>query len=588
MSIKNKVNVSIILCLGTALILGSSAFAQEQPGPKPAPAGTNTGPKTPPDAAAVVNLVPTEPPMPVDPNAPILVKVEPAELDLGEIPTMDTKSGAFRLVNTDTKPRTVKSVRPSCGCTALKFLPDTVIPAGESVEVSVQLSGGATDGPILHKIVTVQVDGQPDVVLPLKAAAVSFVKMNPPVIDPELNKDGKFTLASKDGQPFRIMSMQPPVIEGFPSEAKAEHELTVDWSKFIEMGAMRRITFYLDHPKCQQAIGTANFPQEVINAAMANNAVNPPMVPPPPPTPVDPDTTLQGLIKDGKNSEVLEKIKGGLEVNHRDGSGMSILSMAARAGNVELMSALLASGADKEMPNNAGMTPLMFAGQSKNAAAVRILLDAGASITARGSVGGTALSWASGLGNAQSVQELIDAGSDVEIVDPITGWTPLIWAAGFGDPASIPILVKALANLEAADIIQGATPLINAARTGKVESIKELIKAGAKLENTDRNGKTALLAAAENSGGTADKIQALIAAGADVHAKDNRKLNALQLARKRTDMRAADVLLVLEPMLAAETPPEAPVHAEAPAGPAAAPAPATNGQPGHEGHDHGH
>jgi hypothetical protein len=41
------------------------------------------------------------------------------------------------------------------------------------------------------------------------------------------------------------------------------------------------------------------------------------------------------------------------------------------------------------------------------------------------------------------------------------------------------------------------------------------------------------LAAAANAGGTADKVQALIDAHANVHAKDNRGLNALELARKR-------------------------------------------------------
>ena len=81
----------------------------------------------------------------------------------------------------------------------------------------------------------------------------------------------------------------------------------------------------------------------------------------------------------------------------------------------------------------------------------------------------------------------------------------------------------------------------------------------------DRTGKTALLSVSDTSGGTADKLQALIEAGANIHAKDNRKYNALQLARKRTDVRAPDVIKILEPLLAAETPPDEPAKAEVPA-----------------------
>jgi ankyrin repeat protein len=154
----------------------------------------------------------------------------------------------------------------------------------------------------------------------------------------------------------------------------------------------------------------------------------------------------------------------------------------------------------------------------------------------------------------------------VDAVSNVVGWTALIWAAGFGDPNSVSILVKAGANLEFADYLQGATPLINAARTGEVLSITELLKAGANIENKDRTGKTPLLAAAEYSGGTAEKVQVLLDAGADINAVDSRGLNALQLARKRTDPRSEDVIVLLEKHLGATTPAED-VAPEAPATP---------------------
>ena len=101
----------------------------------------------------------------------------------------------------------------------------------------------------------------------------------------------------------------------------------------------------------------------------------------------------------------------------------------------------------------------------------------------------------------------IDKRSDIEAVSTVTGWTPLIWAAGFGEAASVEVIIAAGANLEVADIMQGDTPLINAARTGKPDSLNALINAGAKLDAKDRNGKTALLSACENSGGVSRRRQ---------------------------------------------------------------------------------
>jgi ankyrin repeat protein len=567
---------------------------KQAPNPQASPGSVNLSdredqprmiPLAPPETSDPTKAAQVPPPKPVsDPLAPILVVAEPTEIDFGEIPTSDSKTAKVKLVNTGDKPMTINSARASCGCTALKVVPGTVLQPGESTEVEVRLSAPSAHGIIQHKTVTFIVEGQPELVVPLKGMAISFVLMEPATLDVEKNADGKFKLTSADGQPFRVTGVQPPVISGLPTEAAAEHELVIDFTKYREIGVSRKTVMYVDHPKCQQIFANITFTPEdyakqaeitrkqnadrlpkdaaaaAAAAAMADEAM--PL-----------DVQLADMIKTGKNAEVMEKIRGGLEVNHRDSSGSTLLAVAAKNGNVELMSALLNAGADKEAQDNVGRTPLMNAAQSKNAAAVQALLDAGVSITARDAIGGTALSWASGLGDSASVQELIDAGADVEIVGSVTGWTPLIWAAGFGDPASIPMLVKAGANLEAADFLQGATPLIHAARTGRIEGVKSLIAAGAKIENTDKTGKTPLLAACETAGGTADKIQALIDAGANLKATDSRGLNALDLAQKRTDMRAPDVVVLLEKYIQ----------------PTAAPAtPAAHDHDDHAGHDHSH
>jgi ankyrin repeat protein len=408
---------------------------------------------------------------------------------------------------------------------------------------------------------------------------VSFVVADPASLDPDKH-DGKMTVKSIDGQPFRIMSSQPSILEGLDKEARTEHQVTVSYDKLREAGLHRQLMIYLDHPKCQQLSMPVNLSQieiarmneermkrdkqnnEALKLNNGREARQPQM------QAVDPDVLLASQIREKKTGEVLERIANGLDINYKDSSGTPLMSIAAQYGNVELMQALLATKkADIEMVDKQGRTPLMYAASAKSVEAVRVLLDAGANPNTRDkSLGYNALAWATLRSDAASVKELIDAGSEVEIVANITGWTPLICAAGFGDPGAVEPLLDAHANIEAADYLQGCTPLMHASRTGDIKSLQALIKRGANLNAVDRNGQTALMAAAGSSGGNVDKVKALIDAGADIHIKDNRKLNALDLARKRTDARAHEVVKLLEPLLAAESMPvETPATGEKPA-----------------------
>lgn len=598
----NLTNALIVpLCVGTSLFLTACDQSANQSGANVVPANYQTAqaptqapppvPQAQPQVPPVKQAPPPAPaPQPIDP-ASFVVKLDVSEVDFGEIPTGDVGSRTVKLINTSDHPATIVTHRVTCGCTALDLAPNFVMGPKEVKEVKIQLNGGPTAGELHGKKVTFVIEGQPELELPLKAKAVSFVMQEPAIVTPETNADGKITLKSRDGTPFRILSMQPPLITEFPKEPSAEHNLTIDWNKYREQGISRKVVFYFDHPKCQSLMANVQFSQEEmikeqerIRQTKVDNAGNQ-AIPNPEvvqPMPMDPAAQLAQMIQQGRNDEIIKKIGEGMDVNTRDAQGLSLLSVAGKFGNVELMKVLINAKADIDSTDNSGRTPLMHAGTSKNAEAVQVLLDRGASVTARDSIGGTALTWASGFGDAASVKELLDAGADVEVVGRITGWTPIIWAAGFGDPATIPLLAGLGANIEIADFLEGATPLIHAARTGRVEGIQALLKAGAKIDTPDLNGNTPLLAAAKNSGGDAAKVQALLAAGANVHAKDNRGLNALQLARKRTDPRGPDVIKVLEPLLAAETPSET----VAPAAASNTPAPTGTPAPAGDGHDH--
>lgn len=471
------------------------------------------------------------------------LKAEPASLNLGQMGTNETKSGIVTLTNTSDSPITIERAKTSCGCTTAGLNPGTVLAPGESIEVGISMRGAA-NAQVIRKTVTFIIPDMDPLVVPVTGQTIQYVKITPDLLDKASNPEGRITLTSIDGTPFRITGMSPQLMEPdeFSDEPSVEHVINFPWERFEEYGATRRITFHLTHPRAEQIyFSVKTDPGSLLTTNARVNAVVPT---PQPSSKID----LAGrLMETGKNEEVLKLLENGLTLEIRDKTGQTVLALAAHSSDADFIQLLIERGADIEAPDGAGRTPLMIAAQNKNLSAIQVLIDVGARVSARDKIGNTPLSWAAGFGTPECVAEMIQSGADIEAVSSITGWTPLIWAAGFGDPLSVQVLIAAGANMEVGDMMQGATPLINAARTGKVQGIEFLLQAGAQIDTKDRNGKTALLAASEYAGGTAEKVKALINGGADLKATDNRGKTCYDLALARTDARAASVQALLRP-----------------------------------------
>lgn len=531
------------LASATALLLAMPALAQNTP----APGGAVKPPTRPAGPASP------------EPDVDQVIKVEPEVLDLGTFSTSETMPGTIKLTNTGDETVTIISAKASCGCTTSDFQRNTVLDPGESAEVTIRLRGGPTARE-LKKTVTFTIEGYPQLKVPVQGTSVAYVKMTPDRLGQDDNPDGKIVLESIDDQPFKIVNVQPAILASMPTEAATRHEVQLDWEKFWGEAKNAKVTFYFDHPKCNQHYFLVKLNPEQraeINRRIresgqkgaTQNAKNTK-------TPLAPQadtTSVKILVKQGRTDELMKRINDKkLDVNYKDKSGMSVLGMAAKEGNVEMMQVLIDKGADVDASDQVGRTPLMHAGTSKNAEAVRILIESDADVNAKDTFIGGPLAWTSGFGTAESVQDLVDAGAQVETVGAATGYTPLIWASGFGDPNSIPILVEAGANLEAKDTVDGGTALMHASRTGKLQGLKTLVEAGANVNAVDRNGKSAFLNAAGHSSGSPEKLMILIEAGSDVTIRDNSGRSALDLARNRTDAQAGEVIAMLEARLPAE------------------------------------
>ena len=151
-------------------------------------------------------------------------------------------------------------------------------------------------------------------------------------------------------------------------------------------------------------------------------------------------------------------------------------------------------------------------------------------------------------GDLAAVKALVEEGNAPDSAIDYGGEpvTPLYKAAGEGRTEIVRYLIEKGADVNFRGKEWGHTPLSEAAGRGFDDVVEVLLKAGADPKIKDRNGYTPLLVAAATSGGDAEKVQALVDAGASLDAKDNRGFNALDLALKRTDMRAGDVVKLLE------------------------------------------
>ena len=176
----------------------------------------------------------------------------------------------------------------------------------------------------------------------------------------------------------------------------------------------------------------------------------------------------------GDSTQVIDLLKRGMDVNTTDSTGNTLLIIAARTGNTELLDFLLRNRANALKRNKYGDSALMVA-------AFR--------------------------GDAATVQRLLDAKAPPNH----DGWTALHYAAYGGNAEIIRLLAAHDADLDA-EAPNGQTALMLAANNGKLDAVKVLVDADADLDLEDREGRTALMLA--QAGGHTEVVDYLRSSGA--------------------------------------------------------------------------
>lgn len=256
------------------------------------------------------------------------------------------------------------------------------------------------------------------------------------------------------------------------------------------------------------------------------------------------------------------------------------LMQAVRRGNADEVRALLAAGADSNIPEWHNNTPLMHACQHVYTDIVRMLLAAGADVNARDDEGWTALMGVCVSRNnptTEIAEMLLAAGADITPADTQYGHTALVYAAKSSKAEHVALLLKAGADATAhtglkfceatvltsavqckatpevlrlliaagADVNKGVrdrayidTPLGEAIWTRDTDSVRTLLEAGA---NANPPGDSYLSLATAR--GDARVLQMLLEAGADVNAVDGNGDTALLHAARAKNPESLQILL---------------------------------------------
>lgn len=249
---------------------------------------------------------------------------------------------------------------------------------------------------------------------------------------------------------------------------------------------------------------------------------------------------LNKYIQRGNSKKSLKYIESGKDINLSDKSGLLPIHIAAKMGDVKVLNALLARGADIHVREySLSASPIYYAAINNNQKAIRFLINNGANVNDSNRKGRTALKIACSSGKIETVRALIEAGANVDKMQLVSS-TALMKAVNSKNLDIVNLLLNSGANINGRDNM-GNTPLILSTYIDDEEIFKFLIDNGADTLAQNDEGQSAIIICAFT--GNIYFTGLLIISGADVNALSKYGRSALHLSSIAENTEIINMLL---------------------------------------------
>jgi ankyrin repeat protein len=225
-------------------------------------------------------------------------------------------------------------------------------------------------------------------------------------------------------------------------------------------------------------------------------------------------------------------------LNKKDKEGNSLLHIAAKRNDKNMVQFFISKGLPLNQTNDAGMLPLHIAIAKGHYDVTVLFIDKGSKF-AYPDIRITALMVAVDYGREDIINMLLSRGADINE----RGGTPLRIAAENSNLKILNLLLSKGANVNGSpDNINDDLPLKLASRNSNFEMVKILIEKGAKVNDVSgKNMATALHAAAIS--GSPEVVRLLLTTGAKGDMRDNFNNTPLDYAKKKN---RKDIISILE------------------------------------------
>jgi ankyrin repeat protein len=251
------------------------------------------------------------------------------------------------------------------------------------------------------------------------------------------------------------------------------------------------------------------------------------------------ENDLFDAVREGNIARLAKLINSGCDANAKDEEGVSLLTLAASLGYLEIVRLLVDAGADVNQINRYAQTvddynPLSAAASKGNRDIIDFLSPKIEPKLKKKSLE-IALFQAIEEEDVEAIEELVNIYKvDVNIYRPGVwsnhGWSILMDAADAGNLAVVKILLESGADPNYVEGDEGKTPIMCAIASQNLELVRCLLEAGANVNTPNTNGKTPLMKAAEL--GNAQICEVLLEAGANAIATDNANKSVAWYAEK--------------------------------------------------------